>query len=59
MKPSRYFRFTQLDGRGFGILMLDAIGGNRARVVDCNLPEDDAEARLASYRREESGERPS
>lgn len=50
---SRYYRFTQHDGRGCGILRLDAIGSNKATVVDANLTEDEAEARLAAYRREE------
>lgn len=57
-KPaSRFFRFTQSDGRWFGILRL--AGGNFATIVDANLSEDEADARLASYRRAERGERPS
>lgn len=50
---SRYYSFTQHDGRGHGILRLDAIGSNRATVIDVDLTEDEANARLAAYRREE------
>lgn len=50
---SRYFRFQQNDGRGFGILRLDAIGDSRATIMDAGLSEVDAEARLAVYRLEE------
>ena len=61
--PSRYHRFKQDDGKGFGILRLDAIGGNEATIVDANLTEDAARELLAAYRREEhaatSDDRPS
>jgi hypothetical protein len=53
MTTSRYHRFKQDNGRGFGILKLDAIGSSRATVIDANLPEDEATFRLAAYRREE------
>lgn len=52
MKTSAYHLFRQHDGRGFGIIRLE--GGNRALVVDANLPESDARARLAAFRREET-----
>lgn len=52
---SRYHRFKQDDGRGYGIIRLDAIGSNRATVIDANLSDGDATARLAAYRREERG----
>lgn len=52
-KTSRYHRFKQDDGQGFGIIRLDAIGSNRATVVDANLAESEASERLAAYRREE------
>jgi hypothetical protein len=50
---SRYYRFTQHDGRGFGVLRLDAVDCTRATVVDANLSETEADARLAAYRLEE------
>lgn len=50
---SRYHSFTQHDGRGHGILRLHAIGSNRATVIDVNLTKDEANERLAAYRREE------
>lgn len=50
---SRYYRFKQNDGRGFGIIRLDAVGSARGTVVDENLSEAQAEATLAAYRREE------
>jgi hypothetical protein len=54
---SRFFRFTQSDGRGFGIIRL--AGRNLFTIIDANLSEDEAEAKLAAYRSKERGERPS
>lgn len=55
---SRYHVFRQHDGRGFGILRQDDIGSDAATIIDANLPEAEARAALAAYRREEGVEPP-
>lgn len=55
-EPSKYHRFTQNDGHGFGIIRLDAIGGDRATVMDVNLGAAEAADRLVAYRRGEQSQ---
>lgn len=54
MTLSRYHKFRQNDGNGWGILRQDHIGSKEAIVIAANLREADATAALAAYRREET-----
>lgn len=55
---SRYHVGKQTDGRGWMIIRLSALhaglANTTATVVECNLPEATARARLADYRLAES-----
>lgn len=53
-RASRYHRFRQRDGRGFGILMIDEDDVMRATVLHANMTDDEAAKLLAELR---AGER--
>jgi hypothetical protein len=42
--------FKQHDGKGHGLLRLDAPGSSDARVIAADLPEEEARTLLAQYR---------
>ena len=57
-QPSRYHVGKQHNGRGWMIIRLSALhaglANTTATVIECDLAEDAARARLAQYRREET-----
>jgi hypothetical protein len=55
--PSRYHIGKQHNGRGWLLLRLDALhmgDKTKARVIECDLPEERARERLAEYRAAEA-----
>jgi len=47
---SRYHRFRQHDGKGFGILVIDEQDVTKATVLHADLTDDDSRGRVDAYR---------